>query len=91
MGQVQQDLEDLAVTALDLEGLEVSAGSACASGSLEPSHVVRALGFDDARARAALRLSLGWNTTRADCQRAVDTLRKVVGASRASRGLHDAL
>jgi cysteine desulfurase len=71
------------VTALDLAGLEVSAGSACASGSIEPSHVLRAMAYDDDRARAGLRLSLGWNTTREDCHRAVDILRKVVGASRA--------
>jgi len=72
------------VTRLDLEGLEVSAGSACASGALEPSHVLSALGLDEEAARAGLRLSLGWSTTRADCKRAVDILVKVARSSRAS-------
>ena len=63
------------VTRLDLDGLEVSAGSACASGSLEPSHVLTAMGFDEDHARAGLRLSLGRTTTLEDVQRAVDILR----------------
>lgn len=49
--------EDLMI-ALDLQGLAVSAGSACQSGALEPSHVLRAMGLSDARARATIRLSL---------------------------------
>jgi len=73
------------VTRLDLEGLEVSAGSACASGSIEPSHVLRAMGCDDAAARAGLRVSLGRATTRAECDAAVDILRQVFGAARATR------
>lgn len=62
------------VTRLDLEGLEASAGSACASGSLEPSHVLLAMGLPRERARAALRLSVGRQTTRADIDRAVEIL-----------------
>jgi cysteine desulfurase len=65
------------VTRLDLEGLEVSAGSACASGSLEPSHVLHAMGCDERVARAGIRLSLGRTTTRDECARAVDILEKV--------------
>ena len=49
--------EDLMI-ALDLRGLAVSAGSACQSGALEPSHVLRAMGLPEHRARAAVRLSL---------------------------------
>jgi cysteine desulfurase len=45
--------------ALDLEGVAVSTGSACSSGSLEPSHVLRAMGLPSARARNSLRFSLG--------------------------------
>ena len=72
------------VTRLDLEGLEVSAGSACASGSLEPSHVLRAMGLDEESARGALRISLGRTTTREECARAVDILRIARGSSHAT-------
>jgi cysteine desulfurase len=63
------------VTRLDLAGLEVSAGSACASGSLEPSHVLLAMGLEREHARAALRLSVGRTTTWTDVRQAVDILR----------------
>jgi cysteine desulfurase len=48
--------------ALDLEGVAVSTGSACSSGSLEPSHVLRAMGLPNARTRNSLRFSLGPET-----------------------------
>lgn len=57
------DGETLAI-ALDLAGFAVGTGSACASGAVEPSHVIRAMGFDDAEARGAVRLSTGWGSTR---------------------------
>ncbi len=72
------------VTRLDLEGLEVSAGSACASGSLEPSHVLLAMGYDERSARAGLRLSLGRETSREDCAQAVDILEKLCVRARAT-------
>lgn len=65
---------------LDLAALCVSAGSACASGSIEASHVLLALGLDAERARAGLRISLGRNTTEQDCKRAVDILSKTISA-----------
>jgi len=49
--------------ALDLEGVEVSMGSACAAGAVEPSHVLRAIGRSVADARSSLRISLGWSNT----------------------------
>jgi cysteine desulfurase len=49
--------------ALDLEGIEVSMGSACAAGAVEPSHVLRAMGRSVADARSSLRISLGWSNT----------------------------
>jgi len=73
------------VTSLDLAGLEASAGSACASGSVEPSHVLLAMGYDEDDARSGLRLSLGRNTTRDDCKRASRILEKVFAATNASR------
>jgi cysteine desulfurase len=51
------------VIALDLKGLAVSGGSACQSGSTEPSHVLTAMGLSPARARASLRISLSRLTT----------------------------
>jgi cysteine desulfurase len=56
--------------ALDLEGVEVSMGSACAAGSVEPSHVLLAMGRDATAARSSLRLSLGWSTTSEEVARA---------------------
>jgi len=73
------------VARLDVEGLEVSAGSACASGSLEPSHVLLAMGLSERDARAGLRLSLGRSTTCAEVRQAVDILVKVGAASGARR------
>jgi len=70
------------IARLDLEGLEASAGSACASGSLEPSHVLLAMGLAPDRARSGLRLSLGRATTRQDVHAAVDILRRSVAALR---------
>jgi cysteine desulfurase len=54
------------VIALDLKGVAVSGGSACHSGSTEPSHVLMAMGLDKNRARASLRFSLLKSATKAD-------------------------
>jgi cysteine desulfurase len=54
------------VAALDLDGVCTSAGSACAAGAAEPSHVLLAMGRSPAEARSTLRLSLGWESTEAD-------------------------
>jgi len=69
------------VTRLDLEGLEVSAGSACASGSNEPSHVLVALGLGEREARAGLRISIGRATQWTDVRQAVDSLRRTLAAT----------
>lgn len=52
--------------ALDLEGICVSSGSACSSGSFKASHVLTAMGADETEAKSSLRISLGWATTSAD-------------------------
>jgi cysteine desulfurase len=62
---------DTQVMALDLAGVAVSAGSACSSGKMAPSHVLRAMGCDDEAASNAIRLSLGWRSTPADADRFV--------------------
>ena len=54
------------IIALDLLGVAVSAGSACSSGKVEPSHVLAAMGADADDAATAIRVSLGWNTTEKD-------------------------
>lgn len=63
--------------ALDLEGVEVSMGSACAAGAVEPSHVLRAMGRSAAEARSSLRLSLGWASSAADVDRAGEIIERV--------------
>ncbi|NOK18025.1 cysteine desulfurase family protein [Corallococcus carmarthensis] len=60
--------------ALDLEDIRVSSGAACASGTLSPSHVLRAMGLTPAQARGSLRFSLGPSTTRAEVERVVEAL-----------------
>lgn len=52
--------------ALDLAGICVSNGSACASGTVKASHVLKAMGVSEAEASCALRISLGWNSTEKD-------------------------
>lgn len=59
------------VMALDLAGVAVSAGAACSSGKVRPSHVLQGMGFDEAAARSAIRVSLGWASTEADAERLV--------------------
>lgn len=51
---------------LDLEGIALSNGSACSSGTVKPSHVLKAMGKNDDEATSALRLSTGWNTAQSD-------------------------
>jgi cysteine desulfurase len=63
--------------ALDLEGVEVSMGSACAAGAVEPSHVLLAMGLGRDEARSSLRLSLGWSTTADEIERAAETIARV--------------
>ena len=70
------------VIALDLRGLAVSGGSACASGAAEPSHVLTAMGLTPARGRASLRFSLTKNTTEEDIDFALDIVPAAVGRLR---------
>ncbi len=72
---------DALLMALDLEGVSASAGSACAAGSLEPSHVVAAVGVPPAYATGVLRFSLGRGTTEAEVDRAAATVCRVVRQS----------
>ncbi len=85
------------VIAFDLEGIAVSTGSACSSGTLEPSHVLKAMGLDPHDTQNAIRFSLGFSTTAEDVARVValapglvERLRAVT-AGAASRGRDSAL
>jgi cysteine desulfurase len=60
--------------ALDLEGIEISMGSACAAGAVEPSHVLLAMGRSAIEARSSVRLSLGWSTTLEEIERAAEMI-----------------
>ncbi|HEY1910804.1 MAG TPA: cysteine desulfurase family protein [Vicinamibacterales bacterium] len=64
--------------ALDLEGIAVSTGSACSSGTLEPSHVLRAMGLPTHRTQNSLRLSLGMFSTAAEVDHVLDVLPRLV-------------
>ena len=64
--------------ALDLEGIAVSTGSACSSGTLEPSHVLKAMGYPLHRAQNSIRFSFGAGNTAADVDRVVEVLPRVV-------------
>ncbi len=63
---------------LDFDGIAVSTGSACSSGSLEPSHVLLAMGMDHGRAHSSIRFSLGRSTTKDDLVYTVDALERTV-------------
>ena len=63
---------------LDREGLAVSSGSACASGSIEPSHVLLAMGLERAEAKGAIRFSLGRKTNEHDIHFALQKVQEVV-------------
>lgn len=59
---------------LDAAGIACSTGSACHAGVSQPSHVLLAMGYDEAQARGALRLTLGWSSTEADVDALVTAL-----------------
>ena len=72
------------VVALDMEGVAVSVGSACASGSIEPSHVLLALGFTPEEARGAMRISFGATTSATEVDELVSRIVRVVSRLRGS-------
>jgi cysteine desulfurase len=70
---------ETAVIGFDLEGIAVSSGSACSSGKVQPSHVLKAMGFGPEIAQGAVRLSLGWSTSSGDIDRCLEAWRKLAG------------
>lgn len=75
------DGEALAL-ALDLDGICCSVGSACTTGSTEPSHVLTAMGYPEEEARGALRLSLGRTNTAAEIERVAQVLPETISRMR---------
>lgn len=73
------------VAAFDLDGIAVSAGSACAAGASEPSHVLLAMGWSAADAASAVRFSFGWASDAADVDRILDVLPRILARARARR------
>ncbi|NDG27830.1 MAG: aminotransferase class V-fold PLP-dependent enzyme, partial [Proteobacteria bacterium] len=71
--------------ALDLEGVSVSAGSACSSGSLAPSHVLLAMGLSRTEAKECLRISWGKTTSRDDVDRVLEVVIRHVNRIRERR------
>ena len=72
-----QRAETLALN-LDLKGFAVGTGSACASGAIEPSHVLSAMGLDRETSRASLRISLGVQNTPQEIEEFLETLKKTI-------------
>src|SRR5438132_6410470 len=68
---------------LDMQGVAVSTGSACSSGTLEPSPVIKALGRDEELARGAIRFSFGKDNTDEDVEVAVEAITRAVESLRA--------
>jgi cysteine desulfurase len=68
---------ETAVIGFDLGGISVSSGSACSSGKVQPSHVLQAMGFGRELAQGAVRLSLGWSTSKEDIDLTLQTWRKL--------------
>lgn len=73
---------ETALIALDLDGIAVSNGSACSSGRVEPSHVLRAMKIDPALAAGAIRISLGWATQPGDIEAFIAAWTKLYQRSR---------
>lgn len=78
---------DALLMLLDAADIAVSTGSACTAGIPQPSHVLRAMGADDARARSSLRFSLGWNSTPEDVAAVLQALPAAVDRARRAGGL----
>ncbi|MDR3166771.1 MAG: aminotransferase class V-fold PLP-dependent enzyme, partial [Treponema sp.] len=68
---------------MDIMGIEASTGSACASGSLEPSHVLMAIGVGPELAHGSIRFSLGWGITAEDIDYILDTVPPIIARLRA--------
>lgn len=69
---------ETALISLDLAGISVSSGSACSSGKVKSSHVLKAMGIDDDLAECALRISTGYDTNNEDAEKFLGELKNIV-------------
>ena len=76
----------VAMMGLDLKGISVSSGSACSSGKVGPSHVLKAMGVPAELGDCAMRLSVGWNSTETDIEAFLEGFSEVLGRHRERRG-----
>jgi cysteine desulfurase len=70
---------------LDMEGVAVSSGSACSSGKVQPSHVLRAMHVEPELEKGAIRVSLGWDSRQEDCIVFLEVLERTVRRIKARR------
>jgi cysteine desulfurase len=69
---------DTLLIKLDMKGIAVSSGSACTSGSVQPSHVLKAIGYDDSTARSSIRISFGRFNTESDIDSLIKGLKEIL-------------
>ena len=74
---------------LDMKGICASSGSACTSGSLDPSHVLLAIGLPHEIAHGSLRMSIGADTTKEDIDYTIDQLKEIVAHLRSMSPLYE--
>jgi cysteine desulfurase len=63
---------------LDLAGISVSGGSACTSGSMEPSHVLQAIGLKDEMLKSGIRMTMGRETTREEIEKTAEKMSEII-------------
>ncbi|MCI0450063.1 MAG: cysteine desulfurase [Chlorobi bacterium] len=69
---------DTLLIKLDLKGIAISSGSACTSGSIQPSHVLKSIGYDDATAKSSLRISFGRLNSESDLDYLIDAMKSII-------------
>ena len=71
---------DTMIIKLDMKGIAVSSGSACTSGSVQPSHVLKAIGYDDEKAKSSIRISFGRENKTEETDYLVEALKEIINS-----------